>query len=277
MTLLSLVARPLISVPLAILLSGCSMSRTTTNVRSTPLEPRYQIRLVRLEQPPLVGAWEQQGRSLLGHITYTASCQAETRHVVEREQIAETGPNKAYYVGAYVAGALLTVAGIALAANSAGKSNAVTCGSGGRLRAGDSCESEASAWRTAGGLTIATGLGLALGGALVHARRTEVATTRLAPEQQVIVAPQLHACGHLADLRDLVVAAEIDGTGKWLGQADALGVVRIELGESVKLGTKPTVRFSVASAPPSATSFTFAGAPLGALTLGLPGRKLAGR
>ena len=225
------------------------------------------VRLVRPDAEPLQAEWRQEGRELVGQLSLTAACQAETRQLVKREQVTETAPNKAYYVSAYVVGALVSAVGLGFVANASGKSESVYCGNGGQVRSGDSCRSEAGVWRTGGFALLGTGLGTMLGGALVQARKSEVQTSELLPEEHVAVDPKLHACARVEDLEGTVVAAELSGGGNWLGTADAQGVVRIELGPNANLGAQQTARFSVDSAPEPTDRFARPGLALGELSL----------
>jgi hypothetical protein len=234
------------------------------------------IRLIRPDAEPLQARWRQEGRELVGQLAIVAACQAETRQLVKREQVTETAPNKAYYVGAYVVGALTAAAGVGLLANASTKSEEVYCGSGGQPRAGDSCTSAAAAWRTGGIVLLGTGLGTMLGGALVQAKKSAVQTSPLLPEERVSVDPKVHACARLEDLKGTVVAAGLSGGGQWLGQADEQGLVRIDLGPNVNLTPQQTVRFSVGAAPEPTASFMRPGLPLGALSL-TAARKLVKR
>lgn len=256
--------------------TACSMTRTTTTVRAAEEAPVQHVRLVRPDAEPLQARWHQEGRQLVGQLAFTAACQAETRQLVKREQVTETAPNKAYYVGAYVVGALVSVVGLGFIANASGKSEEVYCGSGGQARSGDKCTSEADAWRTGGIVLLGSGLGTVVGGALVHARKSEVQTSALVPEERVSVDPKLYACAKLEDLQGMVVAAELSGGGKWLGTADEHGVVRIELGPNANLAAQQTARFSVDSAPEPTDRFARPGLALGDLSLTAT-RKVANR
>lgn len=256
-------------------LLGCSMTKTTVSVRSTSQAPTQQIRLVRPDAAPLTAVWRQEGRELVGQLAFTAACQAETHQVTRREQVTDTRPNKSYYVGAYVAGALLSVAGLALIANSQDKSEEVVCGSGARPRAGDTCDSPAGLWRTGGVVVLGTGLGTILGGALVQARPPEIRAGWLPPEKHVSVDPKVYACGTRADLKDVVIAAELSGGGRWLGKSNEQGAVRIALGANADLSSRQSARFIVESAPTRAVGFARSGLALGELALGA--RKVAKR
>ncbi len=256
--------------------AGCSMTRTTTLVRATEEAPVQRVRLVRPDAAPLRAAWRQEGRELVGKLSFTAACQAETRQLVKREQVTETAPNKAYYVSAYVVGAVISAVGLAFIANASGKSEAVYCGSGGQVRSGDTCKSAAGAWRTGGVALLGTGLGTMLGGVIMQARKSEVQTSALLPEERVSVDPKLYACARVEDLQGTVVAAELSGGGKWLGTADAQGMVRIDLGPNANLGAQQTARFSVDSAPEPTHRFARSGLALGELPL-TAARKVAKR
>jgi hypothetical protein len=257
-------------------LLGCSMTRTTVSVRSTAQAPTQQVRLIRPDAAPLTAAWRQEGRELVGQLAFTAACQSETRQVTRREQLTETRPNKTYYVAAYVAGALLSVAGVGMLAASQSKNDEVYCGSGGHPRAGDTCDSEAGAWRKVGVGVLSTGLVSILSGVLVQTRPPDVRAGWLPPEERVSIDPKVYACGHGEDLKDLVLAAELSGGGKWLGKSDEQGVVRIVLGPNADLASRQSARFLVESAPKRAESFAPSGLALGELELSAP-RKLTKR
>jgi hypothetical protein len=269
-------SRVLIVALAVVSLPGCSMTKTTVSVRSTAQAPTQHLRLVRPDAAPLTAVWRQEGRQLVGQLAFTPACQAETHQVTRREQVTDTRPNQSYYVGAYVAGALLSVAGLALIANSQGKSEEVSCGSGARPRAGDTCDSPAGLWRTGGIVVLGTGLGTILGGALVQARPPEIRAGWLPPEKRVSVDPKIYACGTRAELKDVVVAAGLSGGGRWLGKADDQGAVRIELGANADLSSRQFARFTVESAPEGAERFAPSGFSLGELRLSAP-RKLAKR
>lgn len=264
-------------VCIGMLLGGCSTTSTSTSVRSAPAEPTHQLRLIRPDLAPLSATWHQEGRSLVGQLAFTAACQAETRQVIRREQITETRPNKSYYTGAYIAGAIVTMVGIGLVASSAGKSDTVSCGSGSTPRDGDKCTSEAGAWRSAGALVIATGLGTVLGGVIVQARKPQVETARLPSEFRIAVEPKAHACGRLESLENMVIAVDLSDGGQWSGRVDSQGGVRIDLGANANLRGAQTARFSVDAVPQTAESFATVGLALGELSLTPTPRKLAAR
>ena len=163
---LSRLGRQLACVGLAVAVAGCSTTQTTLSVRSTPQAPSQRIRLVRPDT--VTGQWHQEGRSLTGQLSFVAACQAETVQVTRREQVKDTHANPRYSTGAYVAGALISLVGVAILASSADKDDTVSCGNGDTPHAGDTCDSEAGAWRALGAVTLGSGLGAILGGAIVQ-------------------------------------------------------------------------------------------------------------
>jgi hypothetical protein len=128
---------------------GCSTTRTTTTIRTTEAPSVQRVRLIRPDAEPLRATWRQEGRTLVGQLSYTDACQAETRQVVQREKVTETG-------------------------------------------------------------------------------------------------------------------------GRWLGQPDERGAVRIQLGANVNLGAPQLATFHVESARPEAAAFARPGLPLGELQVGMP-------
>lgn len=258
-------------VALALVGLGCSMMKTTVSVRDTPGAPTQQIRLIRPDAAPLAAAWRQEGRELVGQLSFTAACQAEARQVTRREQVTETRPNKSYYVAAYVTGAILSVAGIALLAQSGTESEAVHC----TTRRAESCGSTAEAYRTGGVTLLGSGLGAIVGGVIVQTRKPVIEASALPDRVSVAVDPKSYACGDLASLRDMTIAAELSNGGKRSGRVDANGGVRIALSSNADFGKRQSARFSVESAPATAP-FAKPGLVLGELSLASP-RKLASR
>jgi hypothetical protein len=255
---------------LALVLSGCAMTETTTTVRVLPGAPTQRIRLVRPDAAPLSAVWRQDGSSLVGQLSFANECSTETLQVNQRTQVTTTHPNPKYSTGAYVAGALLTVAGVALIANGQGKNEQVTCGYGDEApRSGDTCESEAGAWREIGAITIGAGLGAVLGGLIVKSRKPVVETHDLPSEQQVRPQPNQKACGDLPALEGAIIRATLSSGGTWTGTADGGGAVRIDLaGAAIGRGARAT--FTLESVRSGATPLSLAGAPLGALALESP-------
>jgi hypothetical protein len=181
--------------------------------------------------------------------------------------VTDTHPNSKYAAGAYVAGAFLTLAGVALVANAQGKNEHVTCGSGGGTpNSGDRCSSEAGAWRELGAVTIGAGLGAILGGVIVQTRKPVVELKELPSEQQVRTEPNHQACGTPAALEGAVIRATLSSGGSWTGTADRTGAVRIDLsGAATRRGTRAL--FTLESVRPDPTTVALAGSALGEVDL----------
>jgi hypothetical protein len=248
-------------------LVGCAMTETTTSIRSLPGPALERIRLERPGPKPISATWRQDGLALVGELAFTDACRTETVQVTRRTQLTDTHPNRSYSTGAYVAGAALSLLGVVLVANAQGKDTNVTCGSGGGApRSGDTCESDAGAWREIGAVTIGAGLGAILGGVIVQSGKPVVKAQALPSEQQVRVSPGKHSCGSVAALKGSTVAAALTSGGEWTGVVDAQGAVRIDLSGSAHLrGTHAALRLE--SVAPAAATLLVVGTPLGELDL----------
>jgi hypothetical protein len=262
--------RPTLPALLALLLSGCAMTETTTTIRVQPGSPTERIRLVRPDASALSAVWRQEGSSVVGQLSFNDVCDTEAVQVNRRTQLTDTHPNRRYATGAYIAGAVLSVAAVALFANAQGKSESVTCGSGGSApQSGDRCDSEAGAWRELGAITLGAGLGAFLGGAIVQTRKPRIESKDLPNEQQVRSVPNHNGCGDPDTLEGAVVRATLSSGGMWTGITDRSGVVRIDLAGAA-LGREPRAILSLESVKSGATALSLAGAPLGELELEPP-------
>jgi len=247
-------------------LSGCSMTETTTSVRTELGRPYERVRLERADAPPLLATWRQEGLTLVGQLAFSDACRTEAVQVTRRTQVTDTHPNRRFTAGAYVTGAALSLLGIALFANAQGKDETVTCGGGGTPKSGDKCYSEAGAWREIGAITIGAGLGAILGGVMVQSRKPVVQTKDLPSNEQVRVVSSKGSCGNTAAFEGATAAASLSTGGKWIGVIDGEGTVRIDLrGSSPSRGTLATM--SVESAAPDAAPSLVVGTALGQLEL----------
>lgn len=255
---------------LALVLSGCAMTETTTTVRVLPGPSTERIRLVRPDVAPLSAVWRQEGWSLVGQLSFANECSTETVQVNRRTQVTDTHPNRKYTTGAYVAGATLSVVGVALIANAQDKSDLVTCGSGGGApQSGDTCGSEAGAWRELGAVTIGAGLGAVLGGMIVQSRKPVVEAKELPSEQQIRPQPNHNPCGKPEALDGAVARAALSSGGTWTGTVDRTGAVRIDLaGASFSRGARAVL--SLESMRSDATGLSLGGTALGELELEPP-------
>jgi hypothetical protein len=225
------------------------MSETTTSVRSLPGRSYERTRLERPDGVPLSATWRQEGLTLVGQLTFTEACRTEAVQVMRRAQVTDTHPNRRYTTAAYVTGGALALLGIALFAHSQSKDETVTCGDGAPSD-GETCRSEAGAWRDVGAVTLGSGLGAILGGVIVQSRKPVVEHKDLPSQEHVRVLPNERSCGATAALEGSTVAATLSSGGKWSGVVDGQGAVRIELsGSSAGRGTRATLSLeSVATA-----------------------------
>jgi hypothetical protein len=255
---------------LALALSGCAMTETTTTVRVLPGPSAERIRLLRPDAAPVSAVWRQEGSSLVGQLSFANECSTETVQINRRTQVTDTHSNRKYATGAYLAGAALSVIGVAILANTEGKSDRVICGSGvGAPKNGDRCNSEAGAWREIGAITIGAGLGAVLGGVVVQSRKPVVETKNLPSEQQVRIQPNHNACGNPKALEGAIVRAALSSGGTWTGTADRTGAVRIDLaGAAISRGARAL--FTLESVRSDSTAVPLANAPLGELGLEPP-------
>jgi len=246
------------------------MTETTTTVRVLPGPSAKRIRLLRPDAAPVSAIWKQEGSTLVGQLSFANECRTETVQVNRRTQTTDTHPNRKYATGAYVAGAVLSVVGVALMANAEGKSDTVTCGRGDEApKSGDQCRSEAGTWRELGAITIGAGLGAILGGVIVQSRKPVVETKELASEQQVRTQPNHNACGSPEKLEGAIVRATLSSGGSWTGMADRTGAVRIDLtGAATSRGARAA--FTLESLKADTTAVSLANEPLGELELEPP-------
>jgi hypothetical protein len=264
---MSKAARGALAPLLIVALSGCSMTETTTAVRVQLGPSTERIRLMRPDAAPIAAVWRQDESSLVGQLSFTKACNTETVQVSQRTEITDTHANRNYLIGAYVAGAALSLLGVAVFANAQGKSERVTCGSGDDApKSGDKCESEAGAWRALGGITIGAGLGAILGGAIVQSRKYELETKALPSGELVRTIPNRDDCGTTKSFEGAVVRASLSSGGSWAGIVDSEGAVRIELtGAALSQGARAA--FSLESVPLEATKLSLSGTSLGELEL----------
>lgn len=213
----------------ALALSACSMTETTTSVKVHAGPPLERVRLLRPEATPLTAAWRQDGATLVGRLSFAEACGTEVVQVNRRTKVTDTHHNRRYTTAAYVAGGFLTLAGVALIANSQSKSEVVTCGDGRTPRSGDSCHSEAGSWRTLGAIVVGSGLGSILGGLIVQSRKPVIETRELPSEEVVRPVADRKACGHTEALEGAVIEASLSSGGTWRGTANRNGEVLIEL------------------------------------------------
>jgi hypothetical protein len=252
---------------LAWVLSGCAMMETTTTVRTLPGPATERVRLVRPDAAAVAASWKQEGSTLVGQLSFTNACLTETVQLDRRTQVTETHPNPTYTTGAYVAGAVMAAAGVVFMATAHGKSEVVYCGSpGGAPKSGDTCDSEAGAWRTIGWVALGAGVGTALGGVLVHTRKPVVESKDLPSAEQVRVIPNRGGCGSTSSLEGAVVRASLSSGGNWIGTADETGIVRIELAGAA-YGQRAHASFTLESVRPGVSRLAISGSPLGELDL----------
>lgn len=265
------IARSLVALTaLQAFLPGCQLTETTTTVRAQSQAPTERIRLERPDSAPLSGAWQQNGTTLVGQLAFTNACGTETVQRTKLVQVKDTHPNRRTSTAAYIAGSALAVMSLALFANSQGKSEHVTCGSGdGEPVAGNRCDSEAGAWRSLGAITLGAGVGAILGGAIVASRKPVVTSKDLPSQERVLVSPGPKSCGDIAALQGSQVAATLSTGGKWTSTVDADGSVHIDLrGASIQRDTVATL--TVESIGGSASDLVPIGTRVGQLELQPP-------
>lgn len=263
---------------LASSLSGC-LSEVSTSVRETPGIPVQHLRLIRPETLPIAGTFHQDGHAIVGQLTLPNACNAESRQRVKRQGVTERHTNHAAAIGWMVAGGVLTAVGVGVMAASANADQQVNCGEG---RAGDRCESEASAMQELGLTTLLTGLTAATTGGVFLALEPHVETQDL-PEREVSkVTSENVACAPTSTLADVVVAIELPGNGTWTGQASADGAVRIDVQPTIAMPDGAKVQIVLHSVPPTFAINVRPGTVLGEVTFektqplpAVPTRKLS--
>jgi hypothetical protein len=255
---------------LAISVGGCSMTETTTTIRLEAGVPAERVRLVRPDAAPVSATWTQEASSIQGQLSFADACSTESVQVNRRTEVTETHASRKYTVGSYIAGGLLAVAGTAMMASSQGMDEQVSCGNGSTPQSGDTCYSQAGAWREAGGIVLGTGAGIALIGLIVQNTKRSVETKDLPSEERAKAIPDRKACGTLDALGGAVVKATLPGGGSWTGVVDAKGAVRIDLAGAM-LAPSARAKLWLESVKPRPNELlSLAPMPLGEIDLAAP-------
>ena len=245
-------------------LSGCATT-THSTVQKSEGQSSAQLRLARPDSAPLAATWRQDGHSIVGSVALTRSCSLETTKTVERSDVTTTAPSKGSSVALIVVGSVLATAGTALLVASKDQDDAISCGSGGRVREGDRCGSRAGAFVELGLTGLIMGASAAGVGVWSLVQKPTVTETPLPPEQLRTTTPD-SPCGSLAALDGMSVLAQLPDGSLWRGQVAADGSARIDLGSSAKLPSVP-IAIVVDSVPSPLEGIVDRGAPLGEVTL----------
>ena len=250
-------------------LAGCTgFTQTTTSVHSLPDAPTQHVRLTRAGVIPVTGSFHQEGHAIVGQLSFTNDCTAESRQLVRRQETTNTHPNRALGVGLAVAGGIITAVGTGLLVASGSANHDVSCGEG---RAGDTCNSESSALATAGLSALVLGLTSAFCGGYSLAQKPKLETTELSPETHSQLIANNVSCGTTPALEGLSVTVELPGNGSWRGRTALDGSVRIDVSESLKLPEGVTLPVVVDSVPPLLAGTVTPGASLGEVKLSRSG------
>jgi len=244
---------------LASSLSGC-LSEVSSSVRETPGAPVQHLRLVRPEVLPIAGQFRQAGHAVIGQLVLTGACNAESVEHVKRQEITELHTNRNSAVGWVVVGGLIAVVGAGLLAASGDADQHVTCG---EQRAGDRCDSEASAMQELGVTTLLMGLTAGVTGGVFLARKPQLETKDLPEREASRVISVGVACAPTASLNGVIVGFELPGQGTWSARAAADGAVRIEVPRAIPLPEGTTVQVVVESVPATFGNSVTPGAVLG--------------
>jgi hypothetical protein len=245
--------------------AGCSLTSSTTTLR-TALGPAVeQHRLQRADTNAVTGAFQQQGHAIIGQLAFTADCVTQSTRPVYRQEVTDRRTNRAAATAWTVAGGVIVAAGVGMLVASSSADQQVNCG---QMQAGDQCQSEASALQTVGFATLLAGL-IPIGSGLIFlAQKPRTETKDLPSEAIATVEPGAVACGATAELEGLSALVEIPGNGKWTGRAAADGTLRIEINDRIPLLEGSRVMVTVESVPAGIAGLVSPGATLGSLTLG---------
>jgi len=257
------VARRLTAIcVLASSLSGC-LSEVSSSVRETAGAPLQRLRLVRSGVAPIAGTFRQDGHTIVGRLTLTPACNAETFQRVKRQQVTDAHTNRSSAIGWLVAGGVIAAIGTGLLAASGDADKQVSCG---EQQAGDRCASEESAMQELGLTTLLTGLATGVAGGIFLIRKPQIETKDL-PEQEVSrVTSQGVSCASAASLEGIGVAIELPGNGTWSGRATADGTVRIEVQPTIPMPEGAKVQVLVQSVSSTFASSVSPGDVLGEVT-----------
>jgi hypothetical protein len=247
-------------------LSACQFTQTTTTTARIAGPEVTRVRLAQPHSVPLSGAWRQEGRSIVGRVAFTTECRAERTQSVERREVTETRTNTPSMKAWTIAGGVIGVMGIGFLMASTGKDESVHCGSGGAPEDGDTCTSEAGAYRTLGLTGAAFGITTAVVGAIMIARKPQVETKPLGTDQVMTTASTMQACGIPGSLEGMTLAVSWPGVGPVTGRVARDGTARIELAPEAPLPDS-AVRVIVASVPGSAPDIVAPGAAVGEVRL----------
>jgi hypothetical protein len=164
----------------------------------------------------------------------------------------------------------LAAVGTGLLIASADANSEVVCGDGANApHSGDTCLSEAGAYREVGVTALLTGLIPVVAGGYFLAQKPRVETKDLAAKEVKSVSGPT-ACGSLSALQGLTAALELPGNGRWVGQALADGSLRIDINPNIPLPEKATLHVVVDAVPANLAGLVSPGASLGELTVQRP-------
>ncbi len=247
------------------LLAGCTgLRETTTSVRSVPEAPVERLRLTRAGVLPIAGTFQQDGHSVLGQLSVTNQCTAESTQLIRKQEASDTHTVRGTATAWTIVGGLVTAVGVGLLVASDGADKRVTCGEG---RAGDQCESQSSALQTGGITMLATGLATAIAGGYFLAQKPNVETKELPAERVTHVEAEGVSCGVTRMVQGLSVGFEVPGNGTWSGLALADGSVHIEVNPGIKLPDSGALPVFVLSVPANLAGIVSPGTRLGEVAL----------
>ncbi|HEY3253575.1 MAG TPA: hypothetical protein VGJ91_06490 [Polyangiaceae bacterium] len=228
-------------------------------MRETPGVPQQQLRLVR-GALPIAGTFRQAGHAIVGQLTLTPACNAETIQSIKRQELTDTHTNRSAAIGWLVAGGVMAAIGAGLLVASGDADKQVSCGEG---REGDKCVSESGAMQELGLTTLLSGVVFGAPGGIFLARPPKIESKDLPEKQLSHVTSQNVACAPPSSLEGIAVAVELPGNGSWSGRAAGDGSVRIEVQPTISLPEGATVQVVVQSVPPTFTSSVAVGTVLG--------------
>lgn len=246
-----------------ILASGCYT--TTFSVEQVP-DTAHKHTIIRRSNAssPIESSWRQEKDALVGTLAWKKGCSVEEHTRIGTEQVKTVTADKKAYAALAVLGIGMSVAGVALMASASDLPSQNVCTDGHCTNARDEM------MEGAGGLT-GIGLGTTVGALAATSSKPVVTRTKISDKEQVRIVSRDAACGDLASLSGLRVSVLIPGTGRWVGEADKDGTLRIPLPESEYLPSEAIDLFVVVDeVPRSATSLLAPGDRIGRVRVSAP-------
>jgi hypothetical protein len=243
------------------------LAEVSTSVRETPGVSLQRFRLVRAGVMPIAGQFRQEGHAVVGQLTLTGACNAESVQTIRRQEVKDTHTNRSAAIGWLVAGGVVAAIGTGLLVASGDADKRVTCGD---YREGDKCQSESGAMQEVGLTALLSGLTMAVPGGYFLSRKPQIETKDLPEKQTSSVTSQNVACAPASSLEGVVVAVELPGNGSWSGRATADGTVRIEIQATIPMPADATVPITLQSVPSTFATSVTPGTVLAEVTFAKP-------